>query len=248
MSDKPKNHYPGILRKILKKMLPPAIYQRHIGRHEMFSLFLWESLVRSLGPSEVVLDVGAFHGEYALLARKTNPNVKIFAFEPNPLNRVILEENVNGQDIAIESCAVGEKNDEVTFSLDSATSRILVSESNLQQGQSVKVFVVPLDSWTDTNHISPVLIKIDTEGFEAAILRGAQSILANDQPIILCEILCDDAGRCVMNALPAGYAFYHIDENKGITVRQVIDRKKWRNHNWLLVPESKHDWLNRMQA
>lgn len=212
----------------------------------MFSLFLWESFVRQLGPDNVVLDVGAFHGEYALLARKTNHRVKIFAFEPNPLNRTVLEENVSGQGIAIESCAVGEKDGEVVFLLDAATSRIIDSVSYSPQGETVKVSVVSLDSWTSSSHISPFLIKIDTEGLESAILRGAQSVLANDQPIILCEILSDDAGMHVMNALPVGYAFYHIDENKGIESRREIDRKEWKNRNWLLVPTSRCDLLEKV--
>lgn len=243
MTDKPTNPYPPAIRKILKKILPDKIYRRYIGRHEMYSLRLWQICVNSLDNGQTVLDIGAFHGEYALLARQTNPHIRIYAFEPNPNNLITLRENTAGQDIQIEMSAVSDKDGEADFSLDSATSRIMQPNSIREMQQSVKVQTVCLDTWSETHHTLPALIKIDTEGFESAILLGAQTILKNAQPIILCEVLSDSAGANVMKALPDHYVFCHIDENKGVAIRKTIDRKKWRNHNWLFMPQSKQDVL-----
>ena len=44
-----------------------------------------------------------------------------------------------------------------------------------------------------------------------------------------------------MSALPLDYHFYHIDENKGIEKQPHITRKRWRNLNWLLVPENRQE-------
>lgn len=245
MSDKPKSPYPSILRKILKRIFPPAFYRRHIGRHELFSMFLWESLARQLKPEDTVLDIGAFHGEYALLARKANVDVKIFAFEPNPANFAMLEEKVAAQNITIEACAVGEQDGESSFLLNAATSRLIDSQSHMQADSFVKVPVIALDSWIELKHISPALIKIDTEGFETPILRGAQSILTGriPPPVILCEILSTQAGQDVMKVLPEGYMYFHIDENRGVSQRAAVTRKHWRNKNWLFIPSNKVDLI-----
>jgi FkbM family methyltransferase len=237
--DKPKSPYPPIVRRLLKRLLPATIYQQYIGRHENGSLRIWSQLASSLDDGTVVLDIGSYHGEYALATRKINLQTEIYSFEPNPLNLTALQENVAGKNIRVEKIAVAEKDGEVSFSIDSATSRILLNSDSTVAINFVQVTAVCLDTWVAANEVYPSLIKIDTEGFEAAILRGAKWVLEKYYPIILCEVLTDAAGLAVMEALPKGYVFYCIDENNGIEIRNVITRKEWRNHNWLLMPESK---------
>jgi len=193
-----------------------------------------------------ILDIGAFEGMYALAARKANKYASIYAFEPNPNNVAALRKNVIGQNIHIEETAVSDNEGEVVFSLESATSHISQSDSSNYLQAGITVRSISLDAWTQINHTLPDLIKIDTEGHESAILRGAKNMFKNRSPIILCEVLSDDAGKDVMQSIPNGYIFYHIDENKGVTHRAVIDRKKWRNRNWLLAPISSQALLKRL--
>lgn len=87
------------------------------------------------------------------------------------------------------------------------------------------------------------LVKIDVEGSESDVLHGAQKVLGEHRPVILCEVLSDEAGLKVMEALPPGYLYYHIDENKGLSMKPRVDRKKWRNKNWLFVHETNNNLL-----
>ncbi len=91
-------------------------------------------------------------------------------------------------------------------------------------------------TWARDNSATPFLVKIDVEGAEAGILRGAQETLSAHRPIFLCEILNDQAGSDVEAALPRFYHFYYIDENRGIIIKRRINRRRWRDKNWLLTP------------
>jgi len=96
----------------------------------------------------------------------------------------------------------------------------------------------PLDAIVKEAKLERVdVIKIDVEGAEAGILRGAQRVLHEHHPIILCEVLTDAAGNEVMASLPKDYHFYHIDENGGTKEKACITRRRWRDTNWLLVPK-----------
>jgi FkbM family methyltransferase len=200
-------------------------------------------MVCKLESGQAVLDIGSFHGEYALATRKVNMDVPIFAFEPNPENASVLRTNVADENIRIEEIAGAETDGEVTFSLNAATSRISDMKMPSDSTALIRVPSICIDSWTKANGISPGLIKIDTEGFEGGILRGSKLVLKKHQPVILCEVLSDDAGKEVMKALPATYLFFYIDEDKGIEPRKIITRRKWRNRNWLLMPQVKTHWI-----
>src|SRR5262249_15912979 len=70
-------------------------------RGQPYEPFETELLLGHLNPGDVVLDLGANLGYYTLLfARRVGPTGKVFAFEPDPDNFALLEENVarNGYD------------------------------------------------------------------------------------------------------------------------------------------------------
>jgi len=249
MAKKPKAPFPLLARRILRKALPRKIYRTYVGRHEDKSMALWETLSQKVESGKAVLDIGAFHGIFSLITRKVNATVEIYAFEPSPQNLRTLKENIRGKSIHLECLAMAETSGQVSFHLQQAMSHIAIQsegETDIPQNdQVVSVKAVTLDDWVTENGVSPGLIKLDTEGMEALILKSGQQTLAQHKPIIHCEVLSDDAGIEVMNQLPTDYLFFHIDENKGISLRKVINRKKWRNHNWLLAPESKKAFVDR---
>ncbi len=235
---KPRNQYPTFVRRLLRKMLPLPLYCRWVGRHEYGSMRLWIRIAANVPPGRVILDIGAFHGDYALAAKDANPQIAVYAFEPNPITFEVLNMACENRGILVEKFAFANKNGAVSFLCSSAQSRILV-ESSIQQGKIIRVPAVSLDWWIMENAVVPALIKIDVEGAEASILRGARRLLGEHKPIILCEVLSDAAGSDVMSALPSNYRYYRIDENTGLIEQTRITREKWRNKNWLLIPEGK---------
>ena len=237
MPGKLRNLCPSLLLRILKRTLPHSFYRRHIGRHDDESVRLWKRFAANVLPDKVIIDIGAFHGTYSLAAREVNSTAAVYAFEPNPYAAEVLRMACEGKGIEIKQLAIAEHDGRVPFLCASATSRIVAFP--VPQEQSIYVPAVSLDSWVIDNAVVPALVKIDTEGAEAGILRGAKRMLIEHQPIILCEVLTDLAGGKVMEALSSCYHFYHIDENRGIEERVHITRRRWRNLNWLLVPENR---------
>ncbi len=223
---------------MLKKILPARTYARYFGRHERGSLRTWKHIAKRLGPQDVILDIGAFHGEYAISARLVNSRVGIYAFEPNPGSARTLRDKSEGLDIRLVENAVAHKSGRVEFVLSSATSHLATS-NRTAEGQIISVNAVSLDDWVKAENLCIALIKIDVEAKESEVLCGSKSLLEQDQPLILCEVLSDEAGQEVMKALPATYLYFHIDENRGVSLRASVDRKHWRNKNWLFVPGSK---------
>lgn len=247
---KPRNPWPRILRRILRKILPQEFYRRHIGRHEDASLEIWRRLAQLAPPGTAILDIGAFRGEYSLAARAVNPTARVYAFEPDPSNLDSLRLACVSKNIEIVAAAVAEQDGVVRFvciqkgeGQDSAQSHIAAEDHAFRSSSTAQevrhVAAVALDSWAVERGVVPSLIKIDVEGAETGILRGAIGVLLESQPIILCEVLSDVAGDSVMTALPKCYRYWHIDENSGVSERSRITRKKWRNNNWVLVPERK---------
>ena len=238
MSEKPKRPLPLSVMAALKRVLPRRAYDRYVGRHEHGSLRLWRGIVQELPAEACVLDVGAYHGEYALLTYGLRPDLHVVAFEPNPTQLQTLRGVCADTPIVIEATALAETSGNVTFSLRGAESGIR-PPTGRDETESLTVPATSLDDWAERNDRTPLLVKLDVEGGEAAILRGGAHVLAEARPTLLCEVLTDEAGSAVADALPSGYLCFEIDENKGPRLRDRPTRRVWRHYNWLLVPEER---------
>ena len=219
----------------MKKLLPNSFYRRYIGRHDEESVRQWKRLAARIPAEKVIMDIGAFEGKYSLAARDVNRDVRIVAFEPNPQSAKILKRNCENKKIEVCEVAIAEKNGTLSFLLNSAISRIVNISADSKK--IIQVPAISLDDWIQENKVIPSLIKIDTEGAEPGILRGAKKILNDYRPTILCEVLSTTAGEELMSVLPNNYRFYLIDENKGLDEQSTITRSSWRNINWLFVPK-----------
>lgn len=134
------------------------------------------------------LDVGANIGLTAVLMAHYNPNGNVYAFEPGPLNFKNLSRNILENPLsnlyAIEK-AVGSGKGFVNFNIPAcgAHSTVLRLEPNNQN--YAKVEIVSLDEWiVETNIGSIDLIKIDVEGFEAEVLKGAANTIFMNKPYV----------------------------------------------------------------
>jgi FkbM family methyltransferase len=124
----------------------------------------------------VLLDVGANIGVFSIAAATRFPDATIYAFEPNPVAYSRLVRNLELNDTAnvqpanravYSSCSI------VEFSDGSSTSLGSVIDSG-----TLSVEAVTLDSVCSQKAIGHIgLIKIDVEGAEVEVLRGAQNTL-----------------------------------------------------------------------
>ena len=135
----------------------------------------------------VFVDVGAHHGRYAIRAALAGVHVK--AFEPNPTNRAILENNVNLnapiETIEIFACALGNSNCYMMLSEHGGGSS-LAAEATLNRGDS-RPYPILCKRLDDFEFDRIDLLKIDTEGWENEVLRGAWQTIHRHYPKIVIE-------------------------------------------------------------
>jgi FkbM family methyltransferase len=122
-------------------------------------------------PGDVVFDIGAYIGPYALLAsRLAGPEGHVYAFEPDAVARKLLARNVeaNGaKNVTVVPCAVSDVEGMVRLQssqLGNATTSISVG-AGMAEAEAVT-----LRSFCEEHSVSPSVMKIDVEGWEAHVL------------------------------------------------------------------------------
>jgi FkbM family methyltransferase len=158
---------------------------------------LTKFLIKNLKENDIFYDVGAHYGFYTLLASEIIQEGEIHAFEPNPLVFNFLKNNApKKKNIFLNSCALSETNKEISFfqsKKSSGFSTIIesVSSYGLHQFADYTHITVPaitLDDYVKSGHNPPTIMKIDVEGAESLVLKGAKNTLIQNNPILIVEI------------------------------------------------------------
>jgi FkbM family methyltransferase len=150
-----------------------------------------------LAPGMCVLDIGAHHGLYTLLASKrVGSGGKVIAFEPSPRERHLLARNLrlnSASNVHIEPFALGHESSKAELFLvqgeeDGCNS--LRPPAVVASTQTVLVDVNSLDDYLEKAEIGRVdFVKLDVEGAEREVLLGAQRLLSVAlRPVILAEV------------------------------------------------------------
>jgi FkbM family methyltransferase len=144
---------------------------------------------------ELVLDVGASLGLWTVplgaLARARD--ARVWAFEPNPANIEWIERNValNGlkDTVTIRNIGLGDRAEQVTLaSAEYGIGNGVVAVDDAQGTEKFPRMPVAIERLDDVELPGPVsFVKIDTEGYEAAFLRGAARTIERDRPVIFGE-------------------------------------------------------------
>lgn len=138
---------------------------------------------RFLKPGDVVIDVGADIGLYSLLAASRTGSGRVIALEPHPVAAGRLRENaalnlLSNVEVRAEAAGAEPGTAQLTANLD--TMNHIVTDS--QASGAITVPVLTLDSLVGSGE-QVALVKLDAEGFEAAVLAGASRLL-NDRAVI----------------------------------------------------------------
>jgi FkbM family methyltransferase len=154
---------------------------------------------RFLRPGMIVLDVGAHHGFYTLLlSKRVRKEGRVIAFEPSARERRALLRHLrinNCGNVRVEALALGsEEKDASLFVVEGCHSgcNSLRTPAHDVRGQftPAPVHIVRLDDWLNAQKIKQVdFIKLDVEGGELDVLRGAEDLLKRrPRPLILAEL------------------------------------------------------------
>jgi len=149
-------------------------------------LALLPQLIR---PGERALDIGANYGTYALTLARHDARVDLF--EPNPAIAAVLAAWAKGRiGVAVHALALSDRTGTAELVIPGEggvehDSSAALAGGAVAQGRRVEVPLAPLDSMGITD---AALIKIDVEGHEDAVLRGAAATIAASHPALIVEI------------------------------------------------------------
>lgn len=143
-----------------------------------------------------VIDVGANVGQFAVASAKLFAPVAVHSFEPHPGCFAALKKNLASlPDTHVYPIGVGSTEGTVTFHLNSHThsSSFLALSGKHRNAfpdaveiESIQVSVSTLDAvFQGRELVAPVLLKIDVQGYEAEVLKGAVGTLKRVDYVIL---------------------------------------------------------------
>ncbi len=190
-------------RFILKEILGSKMYldlddhglSRDLLAYGIREPFSTQVMKEALKPGQVVVDVGANIGYYALLEAKTvGEKGRVYCLEPAPENVEILRRNIaaNGyENIEVLHAAAGAASKEGKLYLSSSHNQHAMLAENVRGAVgSVPVQMVSLDDFMRDKPF-PSLVRMDVEGYELDILRGMKDLFATGKPMqLFIEIHC----------------------------------------------------------
>lgn len=165
-------------------------------------------LERCCAPGSVFYDIGTSLGFFSLaVARRVGPQGKVFGFEPEPDNarrfsQMIVRNSFQDRVTVIDAAAWSCSSNEICFQrggVQSTYGGVLADGQRpvLAQGGTRLVRSVSLDDFVAEGHPAPGVIKIDVEGGESEVLKGARHIFAWAKPTLICEVHHRDAAHWI---------------------------------------------------
>lgn len=167
-----------------------------ISRYE---LHMENAIEKNLNKGDTFFDVGSNIGWFSLLASQiTGSNGKVFAFEPAPEVFALLTANTLGlKNIKLFQSGIGSANGTLTFASQGTSSSGSFVNDVAKINQSylpntpiigIEIPVRSLDNILNETKTVPDLVKIDVEGYELEVLKGAKNLLHLHRPKIIMEI------------------------------------------------------------
>jgi FkbM family methyltransferase len=202
------------------------IRNKKLDTWEPGSLATWSQICSQ---SQAVVDIGGYSGIYSLIASKHGVD-KIWTFEPNPFSaeRLQINSKINhANNIRIVNAALSENTGKIiglfvppnSFEksgnrLESSGARFLDVEQSAthMDGQEwtrvAEAETFSLDDFFASNLVTQKIggIKIDAEGMELSILRGAKNILKTHGPELIIETWSESSTK-ELNELLSKYGY-----------------------------------------
>lgn len=162
------------LTKKLRDMLAPTLARAGYFGHDVFIDI--KKRVPSFNPS-VIVDVGANVGDFAVHCAGRFPRASIFAFEPGQENYCLLASRTNSLNVEALKLGLSSSSGSVNFVHDHANPTM---SHIVKDGEGAeRVDLVTLDDFLAERGIDRVsYLKIDTEGFDLEVLKGAAKSFA----------------------------------------------------------------------
>lgn len=156
----------------------------------IYEPFETETVQKEIKEGDIVLDIGANIGYYTLIfAKIVGENGKIFAFEPDPTNFLLLKKNVeiNGyKNVILIEKAVFNKTEKARLYLSDNTAidhRIYNPIYKNENRKSINVEAICIDNYFENYAGKIDFIKMDIQGAEASAFQGMSNLLKKNDAI-----------------------------------------------------------------
>ena len=217
----------------------------YLGRfYEWVLLSVIDRLVR---PGDTFIDAGANIGMITLhAAARVGPRGRIFCFEPNPEARNRLREHVsmNGlNNVTVLEKALGEVPTTATLTMAKAHTGTGTLRSLPTALRTYRVQVARLDDWAGEITEGRIFLKVDTEGYDFNVLKGARRLLDRPDVSVFAEInhrwlqeLGQSADEMLAYMKTLGYNAFYPHLKKGLLRKRLVLSP--------LVLPGPHHWFN----
>lgn len=179
-----------------------AEIQKHGNR--FFEVQMLEAISKLPYRPGICLDIGANVGNHTVFFSRFCSFDEVWAYEPDPDSFAVLQENVNRnttRTVRLFNVAVGEKRE---------NRRMMRNKENPSQNKITKgkgkTLVIPI-----TTNLKVALMKIDVEGHELEVIKGAYEVIEREKPELFIE--CHDGYEPILKALPKGYRYVKTFNN-----------------------------------
>lgn len=136
-----------------------------------------------------IIDVGSNIGFSAIKFKQKIENCNIICVEPISLNRKYFTNNLKNHEYTLMPLGVGETDEKIKIGIPDGTYDTGLYSKNFVNKNSVEIQIRPLDkifNFLSLNNLD--IIKIDVEGMEFDVLKGAESIIKNFNPVLYFEV------------------------------------------------------------
>ena len=200
-----------------------------------------ERFYRFVEPGWVCADVGTNIGEVSMnLASLAGTAGHVFSFEPDPRTYAKLQHNLSLNPhlkVTAMNVGVGEKNETLNLYQfqegNDGANRILRNQTDSSGlPERGKVHIIRLDDvLLHEHHIGKLnLIKIDVEGFEHEVLKGAMALLTKFKPRLVIEVIDRNLKINGSSAVQLfawiealGYKIERLDDGKPLSAESPLD-------------------------
>lgn len=219
------------------------------GYEELETAFM----LRALRRGTTVLDVGANRGYYTLLAsQRVGPRGRVIAFEPSARERRFLKANLflnRCRNVVVESFALGGASGAADLYVVEGYStgcNCLRSRQAELPGYTTTVSMRTLDEYVKGQGIDHVdLLKMDIEGAELEVIRGASRFLRRrPRPIIVCELIDQlthlwgyEPGETIAHLSELGFEWFCLSTQGSL--RPLCSRQTSFDGNFVAVPQER---------
>ncbi len=196
-----------------------------------------------------VFDVGGYIGLYTLFfARAVGPQGRVITCEPNPRNVAELRKNVqlnHFSNVEIIPVGVGAAAGVAHFQLDAvspARGRVVAAAD----GADLTVPLASLDALLLEHTLPPPdFIKVDVEGLELDVIKGAAKLLAAHTPELFIELHGSINAELVERLRAYGYTLYHVEAAADLTSGALPNTLN--GHIFATLPQ-RRNWAHRRGA